>query len=120
MTLEHLPNPLETINILKTKLKKGGFFINVLPALGYTLKYRTSEENPLNTSADGHLFGWTFYEFNYMMNYCGFTNILNKKIYRRGIDRFAKLNRWNLYFPVINILGLIIDDFDIIIVSRKD
>jgi len=115
MVLEHLPDPIKTINFLKKKLKQNGLLIIVLPALNYSLKKRGS----LNTSIDGHLFGWTFYEINYLLNYCGFINLINKKVYRKGIDRFWKLYRYGLYFHAITFLGKILNEFDIVIISRK-
>ena len=115
MVLEHLPNPIETINFLREKLKPKGTLITVLPALSYSLKGR----GDLNSSIDGHLFGWTFYEINYLMNYCGFTNVLNKRIYRRGIDRFLKFDKCGIYFFAITLLGLILNEFDILIISKK-
>ena len=112
MVLEHLPNPIKIIQFLKKKLKSGGKLITVLPCLSYKRK------EGLNESIDGHLFGWTFYEANYLLNYCGFTNTLNKKIYRYGIERLKFLPD-NLYFPLLNLMGKIFNYFDIIIVSEK-
>ena len=119
MVLEHLPNPIETINMLKSKLKNNGKLITVLPPLNY------NEEYGLNESTDGHIFGWTFYEINYLLNYCGFYNIINKKIYRYGIERFKKLPI-KLYFPALKLFGKIFEYFsveshyfDIMVVSKK-
>jgi len=116
MCLEHLPNPIETINLLKLKLKQGGRMRIVLPKINYSLKNRGG----LNESIDGHTFAWTFYEINYLMNYCGFTNTLNKKIFRRGMEFFYfKGLRGKLYHFCVYLLGRFINDFDIMVISKK-
>lgn len=118
-TLEHVPNPTEIIKFLKKKLKKGGKLITVIPRLREDLKSYGLNKKDMNKTFDGHLFGWTFYEINCLLNYCGFTNIVNKKLYRRGIERLTFLNKFGLYFFGIELLGKFTDDFDIMIISKK-
>lgn len=113
MVLEHLPNAVETVEFLKKKLKKGGLLVTVLPVI----KYRTIED--MNKSEDGHLFGWSFYEINYLLNYCGFENILNKKIYRYGIERLKFLPD-KFYFPAMTFMGKIYNYFDIMVLSKNE
>ncbi len=117
MVLEHLPNPIATLNFLKGKLKDNGRIRIVLP----NPNMKVSKIYGLNKSVDGHLFAWTFYEINYLLNYCGFTNILNRKIYRRGIERFYPISKISasLYFFITTIVGKILNDFDILVVSKK-
>ena len=114
MVLEHLENPIEKVKFLKEKLKDNGVLITVL-----TGNLSNNRKSGINESIDGHLFGWCFYEINYLLNYCGFKNILNKRIYRYGIERFKFLPD-NLYFFMLNLCGKIWNNYDILIISRKE
>ena len=115
MVLEHLPNPFETLKILKTKLKKNGVIKIVLPQLDYSLEGRGG----LNHSTDGHTFGWTFYEINYLLNLADFEVLKNKTIWRRGHDRLYKLEKYGLYFPLVKFFGKILNNFDIYIEAKR-
>lgn len=112
MVLEHIENPIKTINFLKKKLKKDGLLITVLPPVTYKRK------TGMNESTDGHLYAWTFYEINYLLNFCGFENIYNNRIYRYGIERFKMLPD-SQYFFFLKFFGKLFGYFDIIIISRK-
>jgi SAM-dependent methyltransferase len=114
MVLEHLRDPIGTVQMLRKKLKDGGKLITVLPRLWAKI----GERGGLNSTRDGHLFGWTFYEINYLLNYCGFKNVENKVLYLRGQDRFYWLPKF-LYFPLITLLGWLLGDYDIMVVSEK-
>lgn len=113
MVLEHLQNPIKTINLLKRKLKGGGNIRIIVPKLNYDFK------KDLNKSIDGHIFGWSFYELNYLLNYCGFVNILNKKLYNRGYERFVPLYRFGLYPFFVKNIGRLLNQFDILVVAKK-
>jgi len=113
MVLEHLENPKKTLTFLKDKLKDDGYLITVLPMFSYNKR-----KEGINETTDGHLFAWTFYEINYLLNFCGFTNILNKKIYRKGIERLKFLPQ-SLYFFFLSFFGRLFNTFDIIIISKK-
>jgi len=115
MVLEHLDNPMETIKFLRSKLKPKGILISIVPVIDYKTKHE------LNSSTDGHLQGWGFYELNCLLNKCGFTNIENRKVYRRGLERFARLGSFsiNLYFLAVNLLGKVLNEYDIMVISRR-
>ena len=117
MVLEHLPNPIETIKMLRNKLKNDGRIRVILP----NVSQKIGPRGGLNHSITGHLFGWTFYEINYLMNYCGFKNIKNIKIYRRGLERFAPVFNISkgLYLFLVKSLGLGNREFEIMIISVK-
>jgi len=84
MVLEHLENPIKTLKFLNKKLKSGGKLVTVLPPVNYSRTLQTK-------NVDGHYYGWTFYEINYLLEQCGFQNIINKRIYRYGIERLKLL-----------------------------
>jgi len=113
--LEHLENPMETLKNLKKKLKNNGKIKIVVPKAYYTLP-----EN-MNTTKNGHLYCWGFLELNYLLNLCGFKVILNKKIYRRGVERLADISKLNfhLYFVATRIFGFLMRNFDLLTVAEK-
>lgn len=113
MVLEHIPDPIEKVKLLRTKLKKGGRIRIVLPRIDY----RRTEK-----SIDGHLFGWSFYELNYLLEYCGFKVVYNSKCYRRGQERFAPISKINnnLYHLTVNFTGRILPYcWDFIVIGEK-
>lgn len=115
MVLEHLPDPVNMINTLKLKLKKGGKLRLALPPVNYV------KLKDLNRSWDGHYFSWGFPDINYLLNRCGFEVLINKKFYRLGLDRFFKFSKisFSLYMLLIQFFGIMFNTFDIIIISRK-
>ncbi len=114
MVLEHLPNPIETLTFLRKKLKKNGKIRIVVPGLTYYIR------EDINKSIDGHIFGWSFYEMNYLLNYCGFQNLLDKKLYRKGYERFAPFYKisFGLYSFLVKSFGRMFNQFDILVVAK--
>lgn len=115
MVLEHIPNPVEFINSLKPKLKKNGKIRLALPSANY-------EKMPdMNKSNNGHYYCWGFPDINYLLNRCGFEVLINKKFFRRGIDRLffvSKIN-FSIYMFLIQLLGILYREFDIIVIAKK-
>jgi len=114
--LEHLENPIKILKLLRKKLKKDGKIRIVVPKAYYSLP------NNMNTTKNGHLYCWSFLEMNYLLNLCGFKNVLNKKIYRRGADKLmplAKIN-FSLYFALIKTFGFLMRNFDLLVIAEKD
>jgi len=116
--LEHLDNPMETLKMLNTKLKVGGKIRIVVPNLVYDLYY----QNNINQDYDsGHLFGWSHRELNHLLNRCGFHNIHNALIYKRGEVKlkFISYVSLQLYRLLTKITGRITGDLDVFVVSEK-
>jgi len=114
MVLEHTPNPITVIKMLRDKLKPNGRLVTVLPLPHPKIGIRGG----LNSTKDGHLFAWTFYEINCLLNYCGFENLVNKKLYLKGIEKFKSFPD-SIYFPLLKSFGRLYNDYDIMIVSKK-
>jgi len=118
MCLEHIENPVELIKKLSKKLKAGGKIRLNLPGASYDYM------NNMNKSNDGHYFAWGFPDINYLLNRCGFEVIYNKKIHRKGIDRFAFIYRkfgFKAYYSIITLAGYLLDhnNIDIVIIGKK-
>jgi SAM-dependent methyltransferase len=113
--LEHLENPIEILTKLKDKLKVNGYIRIVVP------KVHHSEVTDMNYSIDGHIYGWGFYELNYLLNLVGFTNIFNKKVYSKGTERFYPIYKFGFfpYYLMIKLFGRIVDNFDTFVIARK-
>ena len=118
MVLEHIENPVKFINDWKQKLKIGGKIRLNLPCAFY------HQMQDMNSSHNGHYFAWGFPDINYLLNRCGFKVLINKKVWRKGIDRFINLYRWfgfNTYYLAITLAGMLFtpNDFDIVIVAER-
>lgn len=118
MCLEHIENPAELLRSLYPKLKLGGKIRLNLPTASY------KQMKNMNVSSDGHYFAWGFPDINYLLNRCGFEVLHNKKIYRKGIDRFFPIYKYfgfKLYYFMITLCGYVLvhNDTDIIIVGKK-
>ncbi|VVB83574.1 Methyltransferase domain protein [uncultured archaeon] len=116
MVLEHIPEPINFINSLKVKLKENGKIRLALPRAYY------HKMKDMNKSADGHYYCWGFPDINYLLNRCGFEVLINKKFFRRGIDRLFFISKisFPLYMMMIQFLGFLKNDFDIIIIAKKN
>lgn len=119
--LEHLPNPVNTLKMLRKKIKRGGKIRVCVPDLSYESYLRNGKEVGMNDTKDGHLFAWTFYELNYLMNYCGYHNLLNKYLYREGYERLIPFYRisFYLYYFLVWLVGRWQNKFDIMVVAER-
>lgn len=116
--LEHLENPLEILKELHKKLKKHRHLRLVLPKPDLHPRFTEKE---MNTTKDSHIYGWGFYEANHLLNLAGYNVILNKRIYRRGVDVFFSLSSisYTLYKAFITLYGRVVNDFDLLIIAEK-
>jgi len=88
-SLEHVPDPLESLTQMKAKLKNEGTLILVLPKDNHG---KASFEPDLNN----HLFCWNFRSINNLLNVAGFKPVKNELKYTIG---------FNVLLPLYNIFG---------------
>lgn len=92
-TLEHLENPIETLRILKSKLKPNGKLILLIPAEShYNL-----EKDPEDLSH--HLFAWNRRTIVNLVNEAGFIDIKSKYLRTIGQNKLLFVGR-TFGFPV--------------------
>jgi len=120
--LEHLPNPLETLKILRTKLKRNGKIRVLVPRLSYNHKIRDWKSD-INDTIDRHYYGWTHYELNYLLNQAGFENLVNEFVYRKGYERLIWFYKWlgfSIYYFLVKLSGRVKGHFDLMVISKKN
>lgn len=112
--LEHLDNPLENLQWLRTKLKPGGKLIVVLPVE----KHQTV---PFPMDANQHLFAWNFRCINNLLQRAEFRIIANRFRYGAAQYKLRYLGRISLrlYRSHTRLLGRILGRRDMIIVAQK-
>ncbi|MFH8119626.1 MAG: class I SAM-dependent methyltransferase [Candidatus Aenigmatarchaeota archaeon] len=96
--LEHTPKPLETLTMLRKKLKKNGIFLLILPV----------EDNKHQSHVnDHHLYCWNFRTITNLLYFCGFEIISIRLDYDYGSTKFLWLSRLslNLYHVFIKLLS---------------
>jgi SAM-dependent methyltransferase len=81
--LEHVPNPPETLSIIKTKLKQDGKFILVVP---FETNNKFSKYNPKDI--DFHLYSWNVQTLTYLVSQVGF-KCVDTQVLGYGFDRFT-------------------------------
>ena len=84
--LEHVTNPIETLNLIKAKLKKDGQLLLVIPLENQRKFLKFNKEDK-----DFHLFAWNVQTITYLVTQVGFT-CTETKILDYGFDRFS----WSL------------------------
>ncbi len=89
-SLEHVPDPLESLIQMRAKLKKGGILLLILPKDNHG---KAGFEPDLNN----HLFTWNFRAINNLLNLAGFKPVKNQLKYTMG---------FNLLLPLYNIFGM--------------
>ncbi len=100
-TLEHVPDPLESLLQMREKLKKGGRLILVLPKEKHG---KATFEPDLNN----HLYSWNFRSINNLLVVAGFKPILNKLKYSIGYKQLLplyKLFGYNFYYMMVMVVG---------------
>ena len=80
-TIEHLPNPKETVEKLNRVLKAGGLFV-VMTGDVSSLKAKVQGNNWHLYTPPGHIFYFTRYSVDYLMRSCGYKKI--KSLYTDG------------------------------------
>lgn len=103
--LEHVPNPIETLSIIKSKLHKDG---KLLLALPYERAKRFSKYN--SKDKDYHLYSWTVQTLTYLVSQVGY-KCIESHVLDYGYDRYTssliskyKLPKFtfNIIFYVLN------------------
>jgi len=100
-SLEHVPDPLESLIQIRNKLKLGGMLILVLP------KERHGKAS-FDTDINNHLFCWNFRTINNLLNVAGFRPILNITKYSMGYQLllpFHKILGYRIYLYMVKIAG---------------
>jgi len=113
--MEHLDNPLETIELLKSKLKKGGKLITILP----TEKHKKTQ---FKIDANQHLFAWTFKTFNNLLIKSGFEIEENKYLRGKAYMKLLPLHKLNfgLYKGMTELTAQLLGSKEMMIVAVKN
>jgi len=113
--LEHVKEPINLLQTIKSKLKTDGKAIIVLPVE----KPSYSDFEP---DADQHLYAWNFRTINNLLMKNNFKIEKNKFLYiNTGLKKLlflAKLN-FRLYYFFTYIIGRLLDSREMVIVARK-
>ena len=100
-SLEHVPNPLESLIQMRSKLNDKGTLLLILPKENHG---KASFEPDLNN----HLFSWNFRAINNLLNLAGFKPIRNIQKYSMGFKLLLPLYGWvglNFYLTMVKIVG---------------
>jgi 2-polyprenyl-3-methyl-5-hydroxy-6-metoxy-1,4-benzoquinol methylase len=99
-SLEHMTNPLDTLLMLKKKLKTNGILIIILPREEF---YKGSFE----LDNDRHLYCWTFQTINNLLKYCKYQILSNDPYYGWGYTKLMPLRKlgFNFYYFCVSLLG---------------
>ena len=87
--LEHMENPYETLKLMKSKLKKGGKLILILPA-------EKHKKAAFKVDKNQHLYCWNFQVINNLLIKTGFDVVENKYVYGSGYRKLLAFSRINL------------------------
>jgi len=83
--LEHVPQPLAELQLLKTKLKKGGKIIFMVPFDTYD--YRPNDVNY-------HLYSWSAMNLGNLFTEAGFKVISSRNLYDAWPPFYQKIAKW--------------------------
>ncbi len=111
--LEHLECPLEHLKFIKSKLKKDGIIVLVLP------KEKHEKTNLKPDKINYHLYSWNFRTINNLLDVAGFKVIDNSEFGEVGYNRLrflAKIN-FEVYFQMIKFLGFFVDKKEIRVIA---
>lgn len=111
--LEHVENPLETLNIIKSKLKKGGKLIIVTP-LDKVKKVNSKDVNQ-------HLWTWTPQLMNNLLVKSGFQPVENKIISSYAYKKLLPFRKLGIitYDYITRFAGIIFRDKELKFVAVK-
>jgi SAM-dependent methyltransferase len=112
--LEHMPNPLDTLNTLKKMLKNNGYLILVLPSEG-------EHDKPIANEIDFHLYCWNPRTICNLLKYSGFTNSKYRYQFFNGRRFFLPIYKIfgpKIYIFLVELLGLITRSKEIVILCR--
>lgn len=113
-SLEHVDNPLDTLKLLKTKLKNEGMLILVLPKEFHTKRARVD-------SLNYHLYSWTFVTAANLLHRGGFKVISTKEFKGALYSKLSPLNRlsFKLYTLAIYTAGKFRDPGELVLFCKK-
>ncbi len=112
--LEHVENPCETINIMKSKLKKNGKLILILPVEKHEkVKFRLDKHQ--------HLYCWNFKSINNLLIKSGFKIVENKYLHGGGYKKLLLVSRiyFKLYILLTRLTGFLYGTKEMKIVATK-
>jgi SAM-dependent methyltransferase len=118
--LEHLINPFEELQKIKSFLKQDGRLIIFVP---YEINRRFRKYNPKDKNH--HLFSWSVQSLGAIVEEAGF-RITDTEIFRTGYDRYAAMliTRFRLpkrcYSLVRWFLRVLRPDFEILVVAKQN
>ena len=112
--LEHTENPFKTIKIIRSKLKKSGKLILVLPK-------EIHKKSFFKMSKSQHLFAWNFRTVNNLLNRIGFNVIENRTNSGTGYFKLMPLAKisYKLWKISTFLLGMILRRSELIIIAIK-
>jgi SAM-dependent methyltransferase len=112
--LEHLEDPFENLQLLRSKLKPGGKLIVVLPTERHRLV-------PFEVDADQHLYAWNFRTLNNLLQRAGFKVLKNRYRYATAQYKLRHLGKLSfaLYRMQTQLLGRLFNRRDMIALAEK-
>jgi SAM-dependent methyltransferase len=112
--LEHLEDPFENLQLLRSKLKPGGKLIVVLPTESHRMV-------PFDIDADQHLYAWNFRTINNLLQRAGFKVVKNRYRYATAQYKLRHLGRlsFSLYRLQTQLLGRLFNRRDMIALAEK-
>lgn len=100
-TLEHVPNPYDTLLMLRKKLKDNGILIIILP------REEFSSKASFEFDSNRHLYCWTFQTINNLLKYCKYRILSNDLYYGWGYTKLMPLKKFGFefYYFCVSLLG---------------
>ncbi|MFC6877366.1 methyltransferase domain-containing protein [Flavobacterium myungsuense] len=117
--LEQVPNPIETLSIIKSKLNKNGKVVLVIP-FEKGRRYSKFDINDKNY----HLYSWNVQTLTYLVSQIGF-KCIETKILDYGYDRFiaSTISKYHLpkltFNPLFKILNFLRQSKEILLVIER-
>ena len=113
-TLEHLKNPYECLLAMRSKLKKNGRLIVVLPK-------EEHGKSDFEMDVNQHLHAWNFRTINNLLNISGFRVTKNKFYYGTGFHKLKPIAYFSfgLYEFATNMLGRLLNKAEMAVEAVK-
>ena len=112
--LEHMENPLESLKLLRKKLKKNGKLILILPKEHHKKVGFKPDHNQ-------HLYAWNFRTINNLLDKAGFKVIENRTIYGTAYHKLKFISRMSfaLYSLKVKTAGFLLRSSEMKIVAMR-
>ena len=112
--LEHVENPIETLKLIKSKIKEGGKLILVLPVEKHA-------KVDFNMDVNQHLYAWNFRTINNLLIKAGFKVIKNEFAYGTAYHKLLFVSKVNfrLYHWLTKLAGFVKGSKEMIIVAKR-